>query len=94
VELDGVDAGIAVTHNASQNGLLIVTKAHAKIGMAITVSFENIENVVPTKVKGRVVRVGRNEEDPDGLWPYALGVEFDEPLLDVELLRRVLEGDD
>jgi hypothetical protein len=90
VRVDGIEAGIAVTHNASQNGLLIVTATEAEIGTNVTVSFHVPGGREHTAV-GKVVRSGRNDDDPEGLWPYAMAVEFEDPLPDVDTLRRAVE---
>jgi hypothetical protein len=90
VRVDGIDAGIAVTHNASQNGLLIVTATEAEAGTDVTVSFQLPGGGEHTAV-GRVVRSGPNEDDPQGLWPFSMAVEFEEPLPDVETLRRAVD---
>jgi hypothetical protein len=90
VQVDGTAAGIAVTHNASRNGLLIVTAGRAVVGATVAVAF-----CVPgneSTALGRVVRVGPNDDDPEGLWPYAMAVEFETPLPDIEMLKKALES--
>lgn len=80
VNVEGLTASIAVTHNVSENGLYIVTSTPAQVGASVSVSFIPPEGDEPFQAKGRIVRAGRNEEDPDGLWPYAIAVQFDQPL--------------
>ena len=37
-----------------------------------------------------MVRVEANKDDPDGIWPHQLAVEFDEPAQEVEDALRSL----
>lgn len=80
VKIDGLASSIAVTHNASENGLYIVTSTSASVGASVSVSFDPPEGGAPFEARGTVVRSGRNDDDPDGLWPYAIAVRFDSPL--------------
>lgn len=94
VTVDGLREGIAVTHNASENGLLIVAASQATIGERVTVTLRNVPGLEPNplSLSGRVVRSGRNHDDPDGLWPFAMAVELDSSLPDLEGLVRAVSG--
>lgn len=83
VTIDGVRECVAVTHNASENGLYIVTATAAEVGASVSVSFEHPNSGQLFRAQGTVVRAGRNDEDPHGLWPYAIAVRFDSPLPDL-----------
>jgi hypothetical protein len=87
VAIDGLEASIAVTHNASENGLYVVTSTPAEVGAKVSVSFEVPEGGVEFHAEGTIVRAGRNEDDPYGLWPYAIAVQFESPLPDLTQAR-------
>jgi hypothetical protein len=78
--VDELAEGMAVTHDASQWGALIVTASALEVGSPVTITFS-----IPgdpregQSAHGRVVRVEPNREDPDGLWRHRLAVEFDQP---------------
>jgi len=82
VTIEGLAASIAVTHNASENGLYVVTSTLAEVGTRVEVSFE-LPGGGGFQAKGTIVRAGQNEEDPDGLWPYSIAVRFESPLPDL-----------
>lgn len=96
VTVDGLREGIAVTHNASENGLLIVAASQVPIGERMTVTLRNVPGLSPNPlvVSGRVVRSGPNQDDPEGLWPFAMAVELDTNLPDLEQLVRSVSAAD
>lgn len=82
MRIEPTDAGehIAVSRNISSVGLLMATATKLELGAPVTLRFRMApagppEHVVP----GTIVRFLSNEEDPDGLWPHKVAVEFDEP---------------
>lgn len=90
VRVEELSEGMAVTHNASGHGALMVTASVLEVGSPVTITFEIPPDGSERKtVHGRVVRVEPNREDPDGLWRHRLAVEFDEP---VPELVAVLTG--
>jgi hypothetical protein len=72
--------GMAVSHNVSGRGMLLVTAETLEVGaqVNIVVQFPPDGNA-QEKVTGHVVRVEPNKDDPNGLWPHRIAVEFDEP---------------
>jgi len=88
---------LAVGHDMSQKGSLLVTRKRVEAGQQVRLFIR----VPPDgdeeyEISARVVRVEANDADPEGLWPFRLAVEFDDiyPELD-ELLRshaECLEG--
>lgn len=92
----GDDQGLAISYDASAKGLLIASPASLQVDDVIDVTFampppEGNEKTV----KGRVVRVGKNEADPDGMWPNRLAVEFEEEVPGLEdVLRAHREKED
>jgi hypothetical protein len=89
VRIDGESAGLAVTHNTSQTGAMMVTASTYEAGAAVRVTFEFPEGGA-LEVAARVVRSGPNPDDPNGLWPYSLALEFEEPQPDLEARFRQL----
>jgi hypothetical protein len=71
--------GMAVNHDISAGGMLIALSARLEVGASVEVRFS-----VPTApqgerlMKGRVVRIEQNAEDPDGMWPYRMAIAFDD----------------
>ncbi|MFT3766045.1 MAG: hypothetical protein QM820_11090 [Minicystis sp.] len=90
VRWDGGES-VAVTHDASDKGVLMLIAQPLAIGTRVSVTFEVPVDVAgdgsrpATKAAqkertghGRVVRSGPNEEDPHGLWPHRVAVALDE----------------
>jgi hypothetical protein len=81
VRVDGLPTGFAVSHDASDNGLLLVCSGTPEIGSSVRVTL-----VIPpggseeVSVPATVIRVAKNDEDPEGLWPHKMAVRFDEPV--------------
>lgn len=84
VKVDQLKEGLAITHDASPRGALILTASTLEPGSKVEVSLKLPDNAVPRRVTGRVVRVEANEADPNGLWPHRMAVEFDEEVTDLE----------
>lgn len=84
VKVDALREGIAATHDASSHGMLMVTASTLEPGSPIDISIKLPGEPMFRRVPGRVVRVEENPEDPHGLWPHRVAVEFDEPQPDLE----------
>lgn len=90
---DRVATALAVTRDASRTGVLISARRKLEPGAEIDLAID-VPEAAPTaepitiRAKGKVVRIEANQADPDGLWPYHLAVEFDEPQPELE---RTLE---
>ncbi|MDH5672097.1 MAG: PilZ domain-containing protein [Myxococcales bacterium] len=76
--------GLAVNQNISASGMLLALSARLKEGEAVTVDFSVPPDGQARSVHGIVVRVEENRDDPDGVWPFRIGVEFSE--VDAELV--------
>lgn len=79
VQLHGGElaGGMAINHNMGPGGMLVASSAELAAGTEVTCSF-----VVPTtkeqrQIKGHVIRVEKNAEDPDGMWPFRIALAFD-----------------
>jgi len=85
VRIADLEEGMAVSHNVSGRGILLVTATTLDVGaqVSIVVQFPP-EGSSERKVTGRVVRVEPNKDDPEGIWPHRLAVEFDEAVPELE----------
>ena len=93
VRIDSLKEGVCVSHNASKNGMMVVTASKLPIGSEVTLAFKlPPDNDVEHEVQGKVVRVSENAQDPQGLWPYALAVEFEEVIPELESLLQVTDS--
>lgn len=84
VKVDALREGIAATHDASSRGVLMVTASTLEPGAHVEIAIKLPEQAEFRKISGRVVRVEDNPEDPHGLWPHRLAVEFDQPEPELE----------
>lgn len=94
VRIPELEAGMAVSHNVSGRGMLVVTATTLEVGANVHVVV-NLppEGVEERELTGKVVRVEANEEDPEGLWPHRVAVEFDEPSAEIErTLTQLVEA--
>lgn len=88
---------LAVGHDMSQKGTMLVTRAKLEAGAAVRL-FVRIppDSKQEHEIGAKVVRTALNDADPDGLWPFRLALEFDEPYPEIESLLRehsaLLEG--
>jgi hypothetical protein len=88
VEVTGAERSYAVSHDASDGGLLLVCDRELEPGARVELRFR-LPPTGPVQVHqdAEVIRVSRNEEDPDGLWPFKAAIRFKEP---VPMLRAYL----
>src|SRR5512134_3460842 len=84
VKVDALREGIAVTHDASGRGVLMLTASTLDPGASVEIALKMPGEPEPRRVTGRVVRVEENPADPHGLWPHRMAIEFDEPQPDLE----------
>ena len=90
VRLDAEELGecIGVTKNVSARGVLLCSADKFVVGAPVTVELHlDPGKQEPRRVQGTIVRLTRNEDDPEGLWPYKMAVEFEEP--EPSVLERV-----
>ena len=84
VKVDALREGLAITHDASSRGVLMLTASTLEPGSPVEIALKMPDDPVPKRITGRVVRVEDNDQDPHGLWPHRMAVEFDEELPDLE----------
>lgn len=85
---DGDDPTLpGVSHDASVAGIRVATGGAPEVGAHVVVTFRfPPEDGVERSVTGTVVRIEENADDPDGLWPKRVAVEFDEPMNELAAL--------
>ena len=75
LEAEGNDPGLAVSRNLSTSGMLMATATKLEVGAPVRITFRVGEEDEHT-AEGSIVRVGTNDEDPHGLWPFVIAVQF------------------
>jgi hypothetical protein len=80
---------LAVGHDMSQKGSLLVTRSKLAAGERVQL-FLRIppHGEEEHRIAARVLRIEENVADPEGLWPFRVAVEFDQPYPEVEELLR------
>jgi hypothetical protein len=84
----------AVSRDASPGGILLSGATSLQIGSRVTVTFRiRADDTTEHNVAGTVVRMAPNvDDDPRGVWPHRMAIEFNEPLPEIELpLKRASE---
>jgi c-di-GMP-binding flagellar brake protein YcgR len=81
--------GMAVNHNISAGGMMVVVSARMELGAQVKLTFRVPPSGQEQTLHGTVARVESNREDPEGLWPFRMAVAFDR--VDPELIP-VLEA--
>ena len=56
--------------------VLMLTASTLDPGASVEVALKLPDEPVPRRVTGRVVRIEQNQEDPHGLWPHRMAIEF------------------
>jgi hypothetical protein len=88
---DGERARVAITRDASETGLLLLTRAHVELGQSVTVRVHlpgDVEERAP--VTGRVVRREVLSPHEVDFWKEKVALQFDAP--EAELARDLLEA--
>jgi hypothetical protein len=94
VRLDAGELGecMALTRNVSRRGTLLCSAERFTVGAPVTIEVHlQAGEEPPRRIQGTIVRLTPNDEDPDGLWPYKIAVEFDDP--DLVVVDRIERGD-
>jgi PilZ domain len=91
VHVDGLPTGVAVSHDASDHGLLLVCSETLTVGSTVQVTLRVPPGSgVDVTVPASVVRIAENDEDPDGLWPHKMAVRFASPAPELEAYLAAL----
>ena len=93
VKVDHLREGIALTHDASPHGVLMVTASKLDVGSTIELSLKlPAPHGTLHRLHGRVVRVEPNQADPHGLWPYRIAVELEPSAPELDRLLSIVES--
>ncbi|MCC6216191.1 MAG: PilZ domain-containing protein [Polyangiaceae bacterium] len=93
VTVQGERGGIAVTHDASRGGLLLVTAERLADGQEVAIELRAPDGGPETlHLRGRVVRSEANPRDPDGLWRWQAAIQFEGDVPAIEALLHRLES--
>lgn len=71
---------LAISRDISEHGAKLVTAAPPAVGEHVTVILALPEEARVHEMRGKIVRLEENSDDPRGAWPHRIAVEFDEPL--------------
>lgn len=90
LDTEGATERVGVSRNMSPSGLLMATATKLQVGQSVKLTF-GVPPLDPTDrtLVGRVLRTMPNDQDPTGMWPILVAVEFTEP---DEELRTLLEA--
>ncbi len=93
VKVDDLKEGIALTHDASPHGVLMVTASTLDVGADVALDLKlPAPHEKLHRLHGRVVRVEPNADDPHGLWPYRMAVELDPAAPELHRLLSIVES--
>jgi hypothetical protein len=82
------EPGFAVSRNISVSGSLIATAAELKAGAPVTLRLQFHREDEERWVQGTIVRVIPNVDDPHGMWPHLVGVQFASELPEIEPMLK------
>jgi hypothetical protein len=74
----GGQAKVAISRNIGAGGMLVALCADVKLGELVSITFRLPTGGEERTLRGTIVRLDPNTEDPDGEWPFKAGVAFDE----------------
>lgn len=95
VDLETADAKhtLAVAKDVSKSGIGVSCPSGLEVGAAVTLSFKVPPDTGEQRtVTGTVVRHQRNPDDPNGMWPHRIGIEFDDAIPELESVLGALAG--
>jgi c-di-GMP-binding flagellar brake protein YcgR len=92
VDAGELEGAMAVNHNIGAGGMLIALSAELKAGSEVKVTFRlPPDGKEERHISGRIVRIEKNDADPDGVWPFRMAVAFDQIASDlVPLLEKAV----
>ena len=80
VQLDAgeLSGAFALNHNIGVGGMLLALSAELKVGEEATITFRlPPDGKEEQRMRGTILRLEKNPEDPDGVWPYRIAIVFD-----------------
>ena len=70
---------MAINHNVGAGGMLLALSAELAEGKPVKVTFRlPPDGAQEQTIQGTILRLEKNPEDPDGVWPYRVAIGFDE----------------
>ncbi len=88
VKVDGLKEGLAITHDVSGKGLLMVTASTLDEGSVVKLAVKLPGDAQLRHAEGRVVRVEENDADPHGLWPHRMAIELEEEIPELAWIQE------
>lgn len=83
---------MAIGHDASARGLLMVSANSMETGARLSLTLKLPPDLTrQISVNARVVRVEPNDEDPEGIWPHRIALEFEGADEEIDRALRELE---
>jgi hypothetical protein len=79
VEAPALPGGMAMSHDVSEGGLLLVAKRPVPTDTDLDLVVRVPGVPTPYPVRARVLRSSPNDADPHGLWPFQIAVAFTAP---------------
>jgi hypothetical protein len=76
----------AVSHNASEKGMLFATGAKLEVGSPVKVKLRVHPDAEERVIEAKIIRVQKNENDTLGLWPHLVAVEIVPPMEDLDVV--------
>jgi len=89
VSSDTIEGAIGVTKDASQGGLLMAATEPLTVDSVVSLTF-TLPDETERVVRGKIVRMERNADDPHGPWPFRIAVQFVDPLDDLDDMLRAI----
>jgi hypothetical protein len=79
VQIDaGARPALAMTHNIGAGGMLIAMTQEMEADEPVVVTFRLPPTGREYSLRGHILRIEANPEDPEGAWPHRIAVAFDE----------------
>jgi len=83
IEITDESPLVALIHDVSVNGALLLTRRQLEPGERLKMSLYLTGNAKEARpARGRVARCERRDGDRADIWPWEVGVKFDEPISD------------
>jgi hypothetical protein len=77
VESENLADGVAISHDASLSGLLLVSRCEMTIGTEMDLRFRIPPDTGKEfQMRAKVVRCERNVSDAFSIWPFQIAVQF------------------
>jgi len=90
VDVEGIQAPV-VLRDVSRGGVLLASSKKLVLEATLALAFTSPAGGERHALRGRVVRVEPNAEDPDGLFPHLVGLTFEEEHPELDALAAALE---